>query len=211
MNMKSKIIGALGLVFIILVVCILVFIKGDEDGEANSQENYVEEPAFEYNETYHNLEYSKNEVTIGLDVLDSEESKIFIEKIMDEHLDPKYILQTGNELYFVTTVDTEERKGTAIYLYDVIDRKLFGVYFHPAEEFQKEGGALVLKAIDTVHNKLIVMFDSEDSDCTSLWLRGQGHIFSIDLYTSERPKLVPYVVPEWKIEEEQEKSQKCFE
>ncbi|MBI2436671.1 MAG: hypothetical protein HYV41_02945 [Candidatus Magasanikbacteria bacterium] len=207
--MKNKIIGALILVFVVFVVYFFIFDKTRDSDEA-TQENSVIESNPEYHETYLTLSYSKSEVPQSLDALGVTESKIFIEKINEQKLDPKNMLQAGNELYFISSIEKEGVQGQGVLLYDIIDRKLYVLFFRSLDELEKEGRTFVLTAIDVVNNKIILAYAPKTSVCESKWLGAVDDMYSLDLYTGKESSIAKYIVPKWKIDEERVKYPDCI-
>jgi len=158
----------------------------------------------EYVENYIDFVYDKNGYPALIQTVDEVESEVFIKQIKDYEMDPKNMLQVGNEIYFVTeTNKIEDRKGTVLFLYDVIMRKFRELYFYKKEE-NNTNIEFVLKAIDIKGNKLVIILQDEDLDCGSLWLEQKDNFYTLDLLDNGKNGLIKYGIPEWKIEEEKE-------
>lgn len=209
--MKYTFIGLSVFVFIMAILVIVYFFVFDKTRniDGSLQENYVIESVPEYTEQYVTVSYSKSGIPQSLDTIDTAESKIFIEKITEEKLVPANILQVGNELYFVSPLDKDGVKGDAIMLYDVIDRKLYVLFFRSLQELLQDGRELSLVAIDVVNSKLIFAYILQEMNCSSVWLGVSDYLFSLELYTGIEPKIEKYRIPTWKIEEERAKYPDC--
>jgi hypothetical protein len=204
--MKKKII------IFLLVICLgsvfyFIFIKKDKiEPEQISIENIQKA---EFVEEYIDFVYDENANPILFKNINKVESDILIKKLEEFNLKPENVLKVGNELYFVSKiVKDEETEGTALFLYDVIMRKFKELYFYKKEEFNYDI-KFVFQAIDVVGNKLVVVLQSKDLACGSLWLEQRDSFYTFDLLDNGKDGLVKYDIPGWKINEEKEKNFDC--
>ena len=201
--MKKLIPSLLAMLFLVGVICFWIFGKENDYSKITA---VVGEAEF-YEENI-NFVFDGSNQPVLLETVNEDESKIFIEKIQEVNLNPENILKAGNELFFTSGIKKEEEVGIALFTYDVIMRKFKELYFYKQEE-SNPNVKFVLKAIDVVGNKLVLILQDRGVSCGSLWLEQGDNFYTYNLLDNGKDGLVKYSVPEWKIEEESQKEFEC--
>ena len=163
-------------------------------------EGFAEEA--EFYEDYISLVFDESDEPILLETVNEDESKIFIEKIKEVNLNPENILKAGNELFFTSAISKDDNDGVALFTYDVVMRKFKELYFYKQEK-NNTNTKFILKAIDVVGNKLVVVLQDKGVGCESLWLGQEGNFYTYNLLDNDKDGLIKYDVPGWKTKEEE--------
>ncbi len=204
--MKKKLYIIAAIVFLSSMLFFL-FTINNESVSDNSEleiETVIEnaKPRAAFVENYIHIQFDSNNEPISIEAIGKKESDFFIENLNKIGVIPENILKVGNELFFVSSINKgEDSEGVALFTYDVILRKFAKLYFYE-KKMDNVDNTLVLKAIDFVNNKLVLVLQNKDIVCSSLWLEQPNNFYTFDLWESKGKDLVEYVVPEWKKNEE---------